>query len=58
MNAIDNGEVFECIDCGIEVWRPIKTAANDEHLCLECSWLRGIEDPVAREEMRVLLNKE
>ena len=50
-----DGVVFECEDCGCEVHRAFTLAANDQHLCLECQWLRGIEDPKEREALRAVL---
>jgi hypothetical protein len=32
-------------------------AANEQHLCAQCMWLRDIEDPVEREALRAWLQK-
>lgn len=47
---------FDCRDCGIHVvsWA-LHPAANDQDICAECQWLRGIEDPQQREELRKFL---
>lgn len=43
---------FVCRDCGEYVvsWGTI--AANQQDICVTCSWLRAIEDPVARAAAR------
>jgi hypothetical protein len=46
---------FTCIDCGCLVTHYGETAANDDDLCVECSWLRDIADPVEREKLRAWL---
>jgi hypothetical protein len=58
---------FICRDCGIAVTSigdasghlflmgKEREAANEQDLCLECLWLRSIEDPVEREELRQFL---
>lgn len=44
---------FICIDCGVQVFSfTPTTVANDQHICAGCGWLRGIEDPKAREALR------
>ena len=50
---------FICRDCGIHVSafgdaKPRETA-NEQDLCVECLWLRSIEDPVEREQLRQFL---
>ena len=42
---------FTCRDCGISVYRYVP-AANDDDLCIECTWLADIEDPDEREKLR------
>lgn len=49
---------FECLDCGARVYRVIDHAANDHDICAECEWLRGIADPVVREQARRILQGE
>jgi hypothetical protein len=56
--AVDLPEPFKCIDCGIEVHRFVELAANDQHLCLECLWLREIEDPEQRKVLRELFRSK
>lgn len=54
----DAGHVFVCKDCGVEVTRFVLMAANDQELCLECEFLRTIEDPGEREELRRVLRQK
>ena len=49
--------VFTCLDCGAEVHR-FSLAANDDHVCIECKWLRDIEDPAEREVLRKELREQ
>jgi hypothetical protein len=49
--------VFTCLDCGIEVHAIGVSAANDQDLCIECTWLRNIEDPAEREKLRQWLKE-
>jgi hypothetical protein len=46
------GYEFTCIDCGAHVYRAVQMAANDDHVCVECAWIRDIEDPEARERCK------
>lgn len=54
----DEKPTFICIDCGIPVYRMVETHANDEDICVECKWLRDIEDPKEREELRKFLKRD
>lgn len=47
---------FDCIDCGTHVLSFGPEHANDENICAECMWLRSIEDPIEREQLRKFLN--
>ena len=49
--------IFTCSDCGIEVYAFAPDHANDQDICVECKWLRDIEDPVEREKLRLFLNR-
>ena len=46
---------FICLDCGDHVVRFIEPAANDQHICAACLWLRQVESPEDREMLRALL---
>ena len=48
---------FDCADCGAHVVQIIPAAANDQDVCAECGWLRSVEDPQDRENLRVFLNR-
>jgi len=48
---------FICRDCEIEVHAFAPDHANDQDLCVECKWLRAIEDPIEREQLRDFLNR-
>jgi hypothetical protein len=48
-------EPFTCRDCGTRVYRYVAPAANDQNICVECTWLRDIEDPDEREKLRAWL---
>lgn len=48
---------FICIDCSVPVVRFGTLHANDQDLCAQCAWLRNIEDPKEREELRKFLAK-
>lgn len=37
-----DGEEFDCIDCGIRVFTPVRTAANDVNLCCVCLFIREL----------------
>lgn len=47
---------FTCQDCGIVV-HAFSAHANDVDICMECLWLRSVEDPVERAALRKFLNK-
>jgi hypothetical protein len=49
---------FTCRDCGTRVYRYVVHAANDHDLCVECIWLRDIEDPDERERLRAWLRRD
>jgi hypothetical protein len=42
---------FTCRDCGTRVYCYV-AAANDDDLCIECTWLRDIDDPAERDKLR------
>ena len=49
--------IFTCADCGVEVVSVgFDTAANDNKpdLCGTCAWLRTIENPAEREQIRAV----
>lgn len=46
---------FICQDCGTPVVIFAQMHANDVDVCLTCLWLRAIEDPVEREQLRKFL---
>ena len=48
---------FDCIDCGQHVVQIIENHANDDDVCIECLWLRGIKDPAEREAAREFLRR-
>ena len=48
---------FTCVDCGAHVAVFGELIANDQDLCMECMWLRSIEDPVDREKLREFLKR-
>jgi hypothetical protein len=48
---------FDCMDCGLRVIQIIPFAANDPGLCMECSWLRGIEDTEQRKALQQFLRR-
>ena len=47
---------FTCQDCGISVFRYVPSA-NDDNVCIECTWLRDIDDPEEREKLRQWLQE-
>ena len=53
---MESPEEFDCLDCGCRVYRFAGLAANDDHLCAECHWLRDVADPKERERLREILN--
>ena len=53
-NTPSEGYMFVCLDCGADVYRAVAQAANDQHVCGICEWLRNIEDPQEREQLRAL----
>jgi hypothetical protein len=49
---------FVCTDCGADVVVFNEHAANDEPICLTCSWLRvNIPDPEKRKKLREWLDQ-
>jgi hypothetical protein len=48
---------FTCLDCGCLVASIGERAANDQDICMECQWLRDIEDPIEREQLRAWLKR-
>lgn len=58
--ALDTPEPFVCEDCGIFVhqFTLSSVSANDNlKLCLECEWLRTIEDVEERNALREVLRR-
>ena len=49
---------FDCVDCGVHVVFFTPIYANDQDLCVECSFLRSVRDPEEREKIREILKKE
>ena len=48
---------FTCVDCGVDVFHFGPKAANDQHVCATCAWLREIEDPADREKLKEWLEE-
>jgi hypothetical protein len=48
---------FTCVDCGIRVVQLIQSHANDQDLCAVCTFLRTIEDPKERADVRKFLDR-
>ena len=46
---------FVCRDCGIPTVVIIPTYDNDQELCATCTWIRTIDDPQQRAELRHFL---
>lgn len=57
-NSPSEGYMFVCLDCGADVYRAVSFAANDQDICATCEWIRTIEDPKVREQLRERLRKE
>ena len=55
---IEHVREFTCIDCGIHVTQFLPLAANEQDVCIECSLIRTIEDPVERQKIRKLLKPQ
>ncbi len=47
---------FICRDCGVPTVVVIPHHANDQDVCATCQWIRSIEDPVERAELRRFLH--
>jgi hypothetical protein len=50
--------MFVCLDCGADVYRAVSQAANDQDICVTCEWIRNIEDPAEREQVRKFLHSK
>lgn len=47
---------FECEDCGTHVYTFLeRRPGTTDNLCAECDFLRTVEDPVVRDQLRELL---
>jgi hypothetical protein len=48
---------FTCVDCGITVIVMVQSAANDQDVCIGCSWLRNLDNDEEREMAKAFLNR-
>jgi hypothetical protein len=52
---VEHAREFICMDCGSTVTVFMPLAANEQDICIECTFIRSIEDPMERQKIRDFL---